>query len=280
MAWRKRQGFNSISFIAAFPNWAADEHGATFANKDGVFLRNAWEKFGSWAPNAKISTADGATTTAKDMHDEQGNRPFEVFADREGLANFDRINPRYFASLDRKMRHLSDQGFVPFLETIRRDNAPSWKRYFNFNESYARFVQYLIARYGAYNLIFSGIHLDWIPKDFSLTADEFNEALTWHLRKVRRAAFRAAVHHADRPLDVQGIRSCGKGAVAHDAHGGQQSAQSRDLWLVRRVVPPRRPRIPPPISSLTTRAGITPSIGRVARRRRRTPSATTTSRAP
>ena len=115
VAWRKRQGFNSISFIAAFPNWAADEHGATFANKDGVYLRNAWEKFGSWAPNAKISTADGATTTAKDMHDEQGNRPFEVFADREGLANFDRINPRYFASLDRKMRHLSDQGFVPFL---------------------------------------------------------------------------------------------------------------------------------------------------------------------
>ena len=46
----------------------------------------------------------------------------------------------------------SDQGFVPFLETIRRDNAPSWKRYFDFNESYARFVQYLVARYGAYNL--------------------------------------------------------------------------------------------------------------------------------
>src|SRR6185369_2881119 len=183
VSWRKRQGFNSVSFIAAFPNWAADQHGATYANKDGVFLRNAWEKFGHWAPNATISTADGATTTGKDMHDEQGHRPFEVFADREGLANFDRIDPRYFASLDRKMAHLSDQGFVPFLETIRRDNAPSWKRYFDFNESYSRFVNYLIARYGAYNLIFSGIHLDWIPKDFSLTADEFNEALTYHLRK-------------------------------------------------------------------------------------------------
>ncbi|HEU5133981.1 MAG TPA: DUF5060 domain-containing protein [Steroidobacteraceae bacterium] len=183
VAWRKRQGYNSISFISAFPNWAADEHGATFANRDGVYLRNAWEKFGHWAPNAKISTADGATTTAKDMHDERGNRPFEVFADRDGLANFDAINPDYFASLDRKMRHLSEEGFVPFLETIRRDNAPSWKRYFDFNASYARFVQYLIARYGAYNLVFSGIHLDWIPKDFSLTADEFNEALTYHLRK-------------------------------------------------------------------------------------------------
>jgi hypothetical protein len=183
VSWRKRQGFNSISFIAAFPNWAADQHGATYANKDGVFLRNAWEKFGYWAANAKISTADGATTTGKDMHDEQGHRPFEIFPDREGLANFDKIDPRYFASLDRKMRHLADEGFVPFLETIRRDNAPSWKRYFDFNESYSRFVNYLIARYGAYNLVFSGIHLDWIPKDFSLTADEFNEALTWHHRK-------------------------------------------------------------------------------------------------
>ena len=212
VAWRKRQGFNSISFIAAFPNWAADEHGATFANKDGVFLRNAWEKFGHWAPNAKISTADGATTTAKDMQDEQGNRPFEIFADREGLANFDRINPAYFASLDRKMRHLSAQGFVPFLETVRRDHGPSWKRYFDFNVSYARFVQYLIARYGAYNLVFSGIHLDWIPKDFSLTADEFNEALTFHHAKygplpfgqpfttlIDRSTYKAFGHGAQAP---------------------------------------------------------------------------------
>jgi len=183
VSWRKRQHYNSVSFIAAFPNWAADQHGATFANRDGVYLRNAWEKFGVWAPNARISTGDGATTTAKDMHDEQGSRPFEVFADREGLANFDAINPRYFASLDRKMRHLADEGFVPFLETVRRDHGPSWKAYFDFNASYARFVQYLIARYGAYNVIFSGIHLDWIPRDFSLTADEFNAALTWHLQK-------------------------------------------------------------------------------------------------
>ncbi|AOS45586.1 Putative endoglucanase [Lacunisphaera limnophila] len=181
VAYRKRQGYNSVSFIAAFPNWAADHRGATFANADGIYLRNAWEKFGHWAPNARISTADGATTTAKDMHDEDGNRPFEMMPDRDdGLANFDRINPAYFRSLDRKMRHLADEGFVPFLETIRRDNAPAWKAYFDFNVSYARFVQYLIARYGAYNLVFSGIHLDWIPKDFSLTADEFNAALTHH----------------------------------------------------------------------------------------------------
>ncbi len=178
--WRKRQGFNSVSFISAFPNWDADAHGATFADKNGVYLRNAWEKFGSWAPNAKISTADGATTTAKDMADEHGNRPFVVFPDREGLADFDHINPAYFRSLDRKMRFLADQGFVPMIETVRRDQGPSWKAYFDFNVSYGRFVEYLIARYGAFNLIFSGIHLDWIPKDYSLTADEFNAALTQH----------------------------------------------------------------------------------------------------
>jgi hypothetical protein len=180
VAFRKKQGYNSVSFIAAFPNWAADHRGATFANKEGVYLRNAWEKFGHWAARGKISTADGAITTAKDMADEQGERPFEMFADREGLANFDRINPAYFRSLDRKMRHLSDEGFVPFLETVRRDHGPSWKAYFDFNRSYGRFVQYLIARYSAYNLVFSGIHLDWIPKDYSLTGEEFNAALTEH----------------------------------------------------------------------------------------------------
>ncbi len=182
VAWRKRQGFNSISLIAAFPNWAADHRGATFKNSDGVFLRNAWEKFGSWAPGAAITTDDGATTTAKDMHDEAGHRPFAVFADREGLADFDRIEPAYFRSLDRKMRHFADEGFAPFLEPVRRDHGPSWKAYFDFNASYARFVQYLIARYGAYNLIVSGIHLDWIPADYSLTEHEWNDALKFHLR--------------------------------------------------------------------------------------------------
>ncbi len=181
--YRKRQGFNSVSFVAAFPNWDADQYGATYANKDGVFIRNAWEKFGHWAANAAISTADGATTTAKDMHDEHGNRPFAILEEKEGLPNFNRLNPDYFQSLDRKMRHLSDEGFVPFLETVRRDCAPAWKAYNNFDESYARFVQYLISRYGAYNIVFSGIHLDWIPENFSLTEDEFNQALIHHYHK-------------------------------------------------------------------------------------------------
>jgi len=182
VAYRKRQGFNSISFIAAFPNWAADSNGATFVDSHGVTIRNAWEKFGTWAPNAKVSTADGATTTAKNMEDEHGNLAFAVVPDHDGMADFDRINPAYFKNLDRKMRLLADQGFVPMMEPVRRDTGPSWKAYFDFNTSYARYVAYLAARYGAFNLIFSGIHLDWITKDFGLSGDEYNAALTVWLK--------------------------------------------------------------------------------------------------
>lgn len=173
--YRKRQGFNSVSMIACFPNWEADENANTYADENGIYLRNAWEKFGYFSVDGQL--------TSKDMRDENGNRPFEMSKEHKGVADFDRINPEYFRSLDKKMKFLSDQGFVPLLESVRRDNCPAWKAYFDFNESYARYIQYLISRYGAYNIIFSGIHLDWIPKEYSLTADEFNEALTYHLKK-------------------------------------------------------------------------------------------------
>ncbi len=175
VAYRKRQGFNSVSMIACFPNWEADCHPATYADSNGIYLRNAWEKFGYPVGNGRV--------TAKNMRDEFGNLPFKMSKEHEGVSDFDHINPRYFRSLDKKMRHLSEQGFVPLLETVRRDCCPAWKAYFDFNESYSRYVQYLISRYGAYNIFFSGIHLDWIPKEYSLTADEFNEALTYHLQK-------------------------------------------------------------------------------------------------
>jgi hypothetical protein len=174
VAWRKKQGFNSVSMIAAFPTWASDAYPATYADKKGVFYRNAWEEFGVQV---------GGKETAKSMHDERGYRPFEILPNREGLADFDRIVPQYFASVDRKMKHLNEQGFIPMLETVRRDVCPPWKAYFNFNESYTRFLQYMVARYGAYNFIFSKIHFDIYLKNLSLTADEFNEAITAHYRK-------------------------------------------------------------------------------------------------
>ncbi|MBN2008242.1 DUF4038 domain-containing protein [candidate division KSB1 bacterium] len=173
--YRKGQGFNSVSMIACFPNWEADCNPSTYADANGIFLRNAWEKFDYYVADGKL--------TAKNMRDEYGNKPFHMSKEHADVADFDDIIPAYFQSLDKKMAYLSDQGFVPLLETVRRDICPSWKAYFDFNESYARYVQYLISRYGACNFIFSGIHLDWIPKEYSLTADEFNEALTYHLKK-------------------------------------------------------------------------------------------------
>jgi hypothetical protein len=175
VAFRKRQGFNSVSMIACFPNWESDTNAATYADPTGLYIRNAWEKF-------EYLTDDGEMT-AKNMRDEYGNLPFKMSLEHEGIADFDNIIPEYFQSLDKKMQYLYDVGFVPLLETVRRDNCPTWKAYFDFNESYARYVQYLISRYGAFNIIFSGIHLDWIPREYSLTADEFNEALTYHLKK-------------------------------------------------------------------------------------------------
>jgi hypothetical protein len=175
VAYRKEQGYNSVSMIACFPNWEADCHPSTYADSNGIYLRNAWEKFDYPVGNSQA--------TAKDMRDEFGNRPFKMSPEHKDVADFDHIVPEYFQSLDKKMQYLSEQGFVPLLETVRRDNCPAWKAYFDFNESYARYVQYIISRYGAYNIIFSGIHLDWIPKEYSLTADEFNEVLTYHLKK-------------------------------------------------------------------------------------------------
>jgi hypothetical protein len=175
VAFRKRQGFNSVSLIAAFPTWASDQYPATYADTNGVYYRNAWEEFGVTVP--------GGRPTAKSMHDERGYRPFEILAGRQGLPDYDRIVPEYFQSLDRKIALLNERGFVPILETVRRDVAPPWKAYFDFDRSYARFVEYVVARYGAFNLILSKIHFDIYLPRYSLTAAEFNEAITGHYRR-------------------------------------------------------------------------------------------------
>ncbi|MFO7445259.1 MAG: DUF5060 domain-containing protein [Ignavibacteriaceae bacterium] len=181
VTYRKNQGFNSVSMIAAFPNWESDFNPATHADSTGLFLRNAWEKFDYLTEDGKM--------TAKNMRDEYGNLPFKMSKEHPGVSDFDNINPEYFRSLDKKMDYLAAQGFIPLIETVRRDACPAWKAYFDFNESYSRYVQYLSSRYGAYNFIYSKIHLDWIPKEYSLTGDEFNEALIYHLDKYGHMPF-------------------------------------------------------------------------------------------
>ena len=186
VAYIKGQGYNSVSMIAAFPSWASDQYPSTYSDEKGVPYRNAWEKFG---------VTVGGKDTAKDMHDEHGYRPFEILPNRKGLPNYDAIVPQYFQSIDKKIVYLNTQGFIPMIETTRRDVCEAWKAYFNFNESYGRFVQYLVARYGAYNIILSKIHLDVTPRPTfkptapsarhipGLSSAEFSEALIYHLKK-------------------------------------------------------------------------------------------------
>jgi hypothetical protein len=164
--YRKNQGFNMVAMIACYPNWAADEYPAVIVDSNGIGIRQPWEKFG--------------TPTAKDMHDESGNRPFALY-NGGPMTDFDQINPEYFKSLDKKIDYLNSAGFVPFLETVRRDHGPSWKAYFDWPGSFVRYIQYIAARYGAYNMIFSPVHLDWIPPVHSLSGEEFNAAIVeWY----------------------------------------------------------------------------------------------------
>lgn len=166
LRYRQLQGYNSVAMIACFPNWNADDYPPRYVDENSVGIRQAWEKYGA--------------STAKDMHDENGNLPFRLTG-KGPLADFDRINPSYFQSLDKKMDYLNSIGFVPLLETIRRDHGPPWKAYFDWPDSFARYIQYIVARYGAHNMIFSPLHLDWIPPVFSLSGEEFSEALNaWH----------------------------------------------------------------------------------------------------
>jgi len=164
--YRQKQGYNSLAMIACYPNWADDDYPAVVVDSNGIGVRDPWDKFGA--------------STAKDMHDELGNRPFSI-KDGGPMADYDQINPSYFQSLDKKMDYLASVGFVPFMETVRRDHGPSWKAYFDWPNSFVRYIQYIAARYGAHNFILSPIHLDWIPPVHSLSGDEFNEALlVWH----------------------------------------------------------------------------------------------------
>lgn len=167
LRYRQKQGYNSVGLIACFPNWNADAYLPRHIDENNIGIRQAWEKFGS--------------STAKDMHDENGNLPFRLTG-KGPLADFDRINPSYFQSLDKKMDYLNSIGFVPFLETVRRDHGPPWKAYFDWPGSFTRYIQYIVSRYGSYNMIFSPLHLDWIPPVFSLSGEEFSEALnSWYL---------------------------------------------------------------------------------------------------
>ena len=161
---RKAQGYNLIAMIAAFPSWANDGLPPRVQLDDGAqtTLRSAWTQAG--------------THSAKDMHNE-GGRPFEfpgrVPGYEQVFPDLDRINPEYFRYMDRKVDYLNAQGFLCFIEVARRDLSQAWRKYHDWPQSYARYIQYVWSRYQANNCILSPIHYD--SGHLSVSAHAYNE---------------------------------------------------------------------------------------------------------
>ncbi|UCG57604.1 MAG: DUF4038 domain-containing protein [Phycisphaerales bacterium] len=170
LRFRKKQGFNCIAMIAALPNWANDDKPAELKMTDGTVLRSAWKQAG--------------TNSAKDMHDEDGNRAFlfpgKVPGYQKYFPDVERVNPAYFRNMDRKIDYMNSQGFVPFIEVSRRDIGQAWKKYYDWPGSYTRYIRYIWSRYQANICLFSPIHLDWTgatipPQEWNAAANKVVE---------------------------------------------------------------------------------------------------------
>jgi hypothetical protein len=170
--YRKAEGYNAVAIIAVFPAWATDGNPVDiFLNDaDRTCVRSAWTEYG--------------TKSAKNMENE-GGRPFLFPGKVPGYENLypdvNRLNPDYFRFMDRKIDYLNEQGFIPFIEVARRDVSMCWKRYYGWPDSYARYIQYVWARYQANNCVFSPIHFD-IDED-TIPAADFNNAVAMVMDK-------------------------------------------------------------------------------------------------
>lgn len=163
---RKAQGYNWVNVIAAFPNWMTDGKPWHIVMDDSAktTVRSAWLEFG--------------TGSAKNM-DNEGGRPFffpgKIPGYEQQFPDVDRINPEYFKYVDRKIDYLNANGFIPFIEVSRRDAGLCWYKYYGWPDSYARFIQYIFARYQANNAVLSPIHLDII--DETVSPDDYTAAI-------------------------------------------------------------------------------------------------------
>ena len=163
---RKKQGYNWINIIAAYPNWKTDDSSYHMRLYDSArtTLRSAWMEFGK--------------NSAKNM-DNEGGRPFLFPGKVPGYENFfpdmDRINPEYFKYIDRKIAYLNQHGFVPFIEASRRDASLLWFKHHGWPDSYSRYLLYFYARYQAYNTILGPVHLDIISG--TISPDDYTKAI-------------------------------------------------------------------------------------------------------
>ncbi len=164
--FRKAQGYNLLAMIVAFPNWANDGKPTRIwlDREANLGVREAWPQAG--------------TDSGKDMHNE-GGRPFffpgKVPGHEDVVPDFDRINPAYFQYLDRKLDYLNEEGITAFMEVARRDVTSVWRAFYDWPESYARYIQYVFSRYQANNCILSPIHYDW--GSMAPPSREFNEPI-------------------------------------------------------------------------------------------------------
>ena len=164
--FRKAQGYNWVNMIAAFPNWMTDGKPwhVVMNDPEKTTVRSAWLEFG--------------TGSAKNM-DNEGGRPFLFPGKVPGYENMfpdvDRINPKYFDYIDRKIDYLNQQGLVVFIEVSRRDASLCWSKYYKWPDSYARFIQYVWSRYQANNVVLSPIHLDIISE--TIGPEEYKKAI-------------------------------------------------------------------------------------------------------
>lgn len=168
---RKSQGFNLVAMLLSFPAWAHDGKPAmVIVQKDGhpVLVRGAWqdEAVDSKAKDMKAAQDAFRNAPAKEEYNE-GGRPFffpgKVPGYEDVYPDVERINPEFFKYVDRKVDYLNELGFVVFMEALRRDQTEAWKQYYSWPGSYARYVEYMFARYGANNTILSPVHLDLNP---------------------------------------------------------------------------------------------------------------------
>jgi len=169
--FRKKQGFNAVATISCFPGWQNDglPPSIILDEERGIFLRSGW--------SVRSSDPSSGGLSIKDMHNE-GGKPFEfpgrVPGYEQAFPDVERLNPRYFDFLDRKIDWLNEQGFTVFMETVRRDCSTVWKEYYPWPDSYSRYIQYMFSRYQAHNCLFSPIHLD--STHASVPARDYSEA--------------------------------------------------------------------------------------------------------
>ncbi len=184
---RKSQGFNSVLILAAFPNWADDGKPweiwlDTNAN---LGVRSTWVNQGDIASHVPRDQ-----WRAKEMTNEGGRAflfPGKVPGYEQIYPDVDRINPDYFKYLDRKMDYLNAQGFIPIIEVARRDMTSCWARYYDWPESYSRYIEYVWSRYQANNCLLSPVHYDY--PQMTATPRQLNEAANLVIQKYGRPPF-------------------------------------------------------------------------------------------